>query len=147
MKYFLLLLVTLLNLQSGYAMNSFDFKKDVVPSKPNHYLICPANYCKTKPNQQSPVFSMSVKQLANYWEQVMTKQPRVTVINKKVDAYHYFYMQRSKVFKFPDFITVQLIPIDEHHSTIAMYSQAKYGYYDFDVNQKRLVSWLDALKK
>lgn len=126
-------------------MQAFNFKTDTPDTKPNHYLICPQAYCKAKPNQISPVFSMSMQQLENKWEQMIAKQPRVTLINKDANTHQYFYMQRSAVFKFPDFITVQFIPLTNNTSTIAMYSQAKYGYYDFDVNKKRLISWVNML--
>lgn len=146
MKYFLLLIL-LIKLQTGFAMNVFDFKNDILPNKPNHFLICPANYCKATANLISPNLPFPVHQLALNFEQMINQQPRVTLISKEPKIYLYFYMQRSKLFKFPDFITVQLISIDEHNSTIAMYSQAKYGYYDFDVNKKRLITWLQALEK
>jgi len=128
-------------------MIPFDFHAAMPPNKPNYYLICPENFCKATPNQISPVFSMSVQQLENKWMQMISEQPRVTLINKDPNTQQYFYVARSAVFKFPDFITVRFISLTENTSTIALFSQAKYGYYDFDVNKKRLITWLDFLKQ
>jgi uncharacterized protein (DUF1499 family) len=40
---------------------------------------------------------------------------------------------------------VQFIPITETSSTLAVYSRARYGYYDFHVNENRVKKWLAAL--
>ena len=62
------------------------------------------------------------------------------------DGLQYQYRQRSLVFRFPDFVDVRYIPIDDHTSTLAIYSRAKYGYSDFGVNKKRVEMWLALLQ-
>jgi len=143
MKY-LLTIVILFNAGQLFAMTPFDFKTDLLTDKPNQYLVCPKNYCNAKPNEVSPIFSVSEDTLNHLWQKIPLKEPRTKLI--QVHDNYFFYEQRSKVFKFPDYITVKIIPIDEQHATIAIYSQAKYGYYDFGVNKKRVERWLKKIK-
>lgn len=127
------------------AMKAFDFKNDIPDNKPNHYLACPDNYCKIPANTISPIFNISAKTLQEKWQQIPLTEPRTKLISQDDHHLRYFYEQRSLIFKFPDYITVQIIAVDDTRSTIAMYSQAKYGYYDFNVNQHRIERWLKKL--
>jgi hypothetical protein len=51
--------------------------------------------------------------------------------------------QRSRLFRFPDFISVRFLPLGDDRSTLIVYSRTKYGRRDFSVN-RRLDFWLAA---
>ena len=53
-------------------------------------------------------------------------------------------MQRSRLFRFPDYITAEAMETDGG-SALAIYSRAVIGYSDIGVNRKRIMAWLDAL--
>ena len=55
------------------------------------------------------------------------------------------YVQRSLVFRFPDTIWIQVLPLDANRSTLAIYSRSAYGRYDFGVNRSRVQAWLAAI--
>lgn len=122
-----------------------DFSHLQLPSTPNYYLSCPKECSLEKANQESPVFNVNITKLANAWEALIKKQQRLQTIDEDPEKHLYNYVQRTRLFRFPDFITVQLIAIDANHSTIAIFSRAKYGYSDFGVNRRRVQCWLKLL--
>lgn len=113
-----------------------DFKTLEKPSSPNFAIACPNSWCNIQPDIVSRTFSVSVQQLQAAWQVVITKEPRFKQL--KQQGYQQLYVQRSRVWRFPDYIAVEFIALDPDHSTIAMVSQSKYGYYDFGVNLARL---------
>ncbi len=122
-----------------------NFKTQTMPDKPNYSLVCPVNYCTAKTAEAAPIYPVSVTTLANELNRFVAKQPRWTSVYEDDLNYRYVYIQRSAIFGFPDTIDVQLVPIDKNQSSIAIFSRAKYGYYDMNVNQKRVQLMLNAL--
>ncbi len=129
------------------AQQPVDFKTLQLPTSPNYYLVCPADYCAARPDEISPVFKKSVAQVEVIWQQMIAKQPQTLLLSSNPAIHQYFYVQRSLIFRFPDYITVQFIPVSDTTSTIAIYSHAKYGYSDFGVNKNRVRNWLNELKE
>jgi uncharacterized protein (DUF1499 family) len=121
----------------------FNHLPDIVAE--NYYIVCPPHYCNIKPHEISPIFPFDVEHLNIHWQEVVNKLPRITLTAEDKDKLLYTYIQRTKFFRFPDTINVQLLPIDKHHSTIAIYSQSKYGYSDFGGNKARVELWLKEL--
>lgn len=116
----------------------YDFEKRALPSSPNYCLV--DSKVKGGREIKSPIYAMPVSQLKQKWQAMILKQPRVeTVIN---NGDHYQYIQRSKVFKFPDLIDVVFISLPKNKSTLKIFSRSLKGYYDFGVNCHRLRHWL-----
>lgn len=126
-------------------MDSPDFSTLEVPNSPNYYLVCPADYCPQPPQQESPKYSVSWNELKSAWQLMIKKQPRVTLVQEK-DEYQYQYVQRSRLLRFPDYVSVRFIPLSENASTLAIFSRSKYGYSDLGVNKKRTQHWLKQLE-
>jgi uncharacterized protein (DUF1499 family) len=95
----------------------------------------------------SPVYNVPVAVLRNAWLGMILQQPRVERLAVSADELQYDFMQRSRLLRFPDTITVRFIPLDPVMSTLAIYSRSHYGYSDFGVNQHRIESWLAALQE
>lgn len=123
-------------------MLAVDFQHLILPGKPNYYLVCPAHYCNVGPQQDSPIYPIPMQGLILGWNAMVARQPRVELLAQNPTLNQYDYVQRSRWFHFPDYITVRFIALTGHTSTLAIYSRAKYGYYDFKVNQKRVQKWL-----
>ena len=83
---------------------------------------------------------MSIEQLKQQWKKMLSKQPRVKVIKR--EGNHFRYVQRSKIFRFPDIIDIEFLEIDTKHSSLNAFSRSVYGYSDLGVNQKRMQQWL-----
>lgn len=122
-----------------------DFENLPIVETPNFYTVCPPDYCNYEPSEISPVFAVNVNKVVEAWKKVIEKQPRISILAEDNESYQYTYIQRSKLFRFPDTINVKFIPLENNHSTLAVYSQSKYGYSDMGVNKKRVDSWLDLL--
>lgn len=120
-----------------------NFKALKRPSSPNYFLACPTAYCNINPNVLTPVYPISISRLRALWLQVISLEPRWLLMHTAGD--HLEYVQRSRLFHFPDFISVCLIDIDQKQSSIAILSRSQYGYYDFGVNRKRVMRLLGRL--
>lgn len=128
-------------------MLPIDFQQLKLPHTPNYFLVCPENYCNATPQMLSPKYFVSVNQLINHWQAMLIKQPRVSFVAATIDQLQFTYIQRSFFFRFPDYMTVRFIPLTDKQSTLAIYSQSKYGHSDFGVNKKRIMQWLADLHK
>ncbi|MGD1934034.1 MAG: DUF1499 domain-containing protein, partial [Candidatus Phaeomarinobacter sp.] len=56
------------------------------------------------------------------------------------------FLHYSAVLNFMVMISIRVLPVDAKHSTIAIYSRSKTGYYDFGVNKARVEDWLEELE-
>ncbi|MBL4907962.1 MAG: DUF1499 domain-containing protein [Sneathiella sp.] len=114
-------------------------------SKPNQYLLCPENYCAAKTNTTSPLFDLSIKELQKVWAEMMSAQQNVHPLPNINDINQIDYVQRTKLMRYPDIITVSFIEQPENKSTLAIYSRSIYGGSDFGANKKRIEQWMKKL--
>jgi uncharacterized protein (DUF1499 family) len=128
-------------------LTTIDFRTLTRSNRPNQYLVCPRSLCTTMPDAVSPVYEMPVARLRERWLGLMAQQPRLQQIAVSKDGWQYDFIQRSRLLRFPDSITVRFVPLDEQHSTLAIYSRSHYGYTDFGVNRRRVETWLTALRQ
>lgn len=56
------------------------------------------------------------------------------------------YVCRSKVFGFPDYISISFHPLDERKTSLSIFSRSRFGVYDFGKNKNRIDGWLAKLK-
>jgi len=118
------------------------------PLPKNSFLACPLDYCSAAAAIASPVFDLPWDRLREYWVEVISGEPRVVrAVAADLGPRSYVYIQHSPVFRFPDIVTVELIPLGPARSSIALYSRARYGEYDFAKNRKRVERWLFTLQK
>jgi uncharacterized protein (DUF1499 family) len=143
--FFLSLFILLL--QGCGQMPTPDLQNLSLPFTPNYYLICPKDYCNVQPNEYSPVYNLSAEDLFNAWNQLVATQPYMNITGTIPAKAQYEYVQKSLLFGFPDYITVQFIATSDTTSTLAIYSRSRYGFYDFGVNKKRLQNWLAQLNQ
>ncbi|MBK1668046.1 hypothetical protein CKO28_08350 [Rhodovibrio sodomensis] len=120
---------------------------DTIPRKrtPNSALALPAHSARDDAELESPVFSAAVEQLRDAVVSIAAREPRTHLLHLDREAMQAEFEQSSKLFRFPDTITVAFEPVDATHATLSIYSRARFGYYDFGVNRKRVQRWLDLL--
>jgi uncharacterized protein (DUF1499 family) len=124
-----------------------DFKTLRLTERPHQYLVCPPDFCAARPDAQSPVYKVSATILKDRWLSMLAAQPRIQRIGVSADGLQIDVIQRSRIVRFPDTISVRFIPLGETASTLAIYSRSQYGYADFGVNRKRVEAWLKALQE
>lgn len=124
-----------------------DFATLTLTWKPNQFLVLPPGFKATaKPHAASPVFAKSPEQVLDALKRVALAEPRTSVIAEDRAKRQLALVQKSKTFRFPDFVTAEAVPLGPGQTALAIYSRAKYGIRDFGVNRARVERWLAALK-
>ncbi len=104
--------------------------------KQNDYIVSPTG---AGVDMASPVFAMTPEALMQRFDAVAIAAPGVTKLSD-VDGY-VTYVQRSKLMAFPDYMSVRAVAV-EGGAALHIYSRARYGQRDFDVNKNRVLAWL-----
>ena len=112
---------------------------------PNSALACPSNYCQGRANLKVPIFQFSKATLAVKFQEIIKSEIRMKLLQNNPQLDQSIYVQRSKLFGFPDTVWVQFIDLN-FESSLIIYSRSNYGYWDFGVNRKRVEGWLKKLK-
>jgi len=72
--------------------------------------------------------------------------PRTKGIAGSVEEGRITYMTRSRLWGFPDFTTVQIVP-GEGGASVAALARSRFGESDMGVNRARLEAWDAALRQ
>jgi uncharacterized protein (DUF1499 family) len=120
-----------------------DFAALIPDARPRRWLILPPGFeSAAEPDAVSPVFACTPAALLSAVDAVALGEERT--VRMRDGEGQAEYVQRSKVFKFPDRITVEALAAGDG-AALAAYSRAQVGRYDFKVNQRRLERWIAAL--
>jgi len=122
-----------------------DFKTLRLHWRPNQYLVTPPGHGPETPHRESPRFAATPAALDTALRDVVAKEPRTRIIAEDRAQGRIEAVCRSRVFGFPDFVSMQILPAGEGGSTLLVYSRARYGIRDFGVNRARVERWLDRL--
>ena len=122
-----------------------DFRTLARRDTPNQYLMCTNDLCTAYIDDLPPVYAATVAEVREAWEAILARQPRVRELRRDQDATQIDYVQRSRILRFPDLITIRFIALDDRRTTIAIYSRSIYGRGDLDVNKERIRAWVGQL--
>lgn len=121
-----------------------DFATLVPDARPRRWLVLPSEFeAVASPDQDSPVFELTPEAVLDAFKAVALAAPRVTLVREEAGQIE--LVQRSKLFRFPDYITVQAFEA-QGGAALAIYSRAVIGYSDMGVNRKRIRAWLESLQ-
>jgi hypothetical protein len=137
-------------LEAGFAVPAYeatDFATLRKTSKPNQFLVLPPGVGVEEPDKVAPAFDVSAAQLAQLWRTQVAIGEDVAERRWNAATLTGDYVERSKLMRYPDLITVQFRPLDDTRSTLAIYSRSVYGYSDRGVNERRVRQWLDRLSE
>ena len=111
----------------------------------NAFLACPPGYSRVDGAAASPVFATDADRL--YWAfvRLATGEPRVAIVADDPRRRRVALIQRSALFGFPDIVIAEIVAEGADRSSLALYSRARYGRYDFGVNRRRVEDWLGRL--
>ncbi|HNB28017.1 MAG TPA: DUF1499 domain-containing protein [Alphaproteobacteria bacterium] len=112
---------------------------------PNQYLACPNDLCRAYIDDLPPVYAASVAEVRSAWEAMLQAEPRVVELRRDPQGTQIDYVQRSRLLRFPDLITIRFIPLDDKRTTLAIYSRSIYGEGDMGVNKARIRGWVAKL--
>jgi uncharacterized protein (DUF1499 family) len=111
------------------------------------FLACPPHYCRARAGMAPPTFAIGWRQLRALWVTMLATKPRVVTVSTELEGRRLIHIEHSPVFRFPDIVTVEFMPVGPESSTLAVFSRSRYGRNDFDQNRKRVESWLGELEK
>lgn len=89
----------------------------------------------------APIFRASPPEVLAAFDRIALSEPRVTRLAGSVAEGQVTYIQRSKLWGFPDYITALAIPADGG-STLAVWSRLRFGRSDMGVNRARVENWV-----
>lgn len=114
----------------------------VPPSSPNWWLVCPPGLCAAA-SAESPVFAVPADRLRAEVERMLVRDgTQITGgEGRRIEA-----VAHTPVLRFPDIVTVEVVPLDGGRSTLAVLSRSVYGYSDLGTNRRRVTAWLNALR-
>ena len=128
------------------AADKLNFAELTTPSTFNYFLACPRNFCnKATPNRIVHVYDVNAAQLTEFWQTVLKRQPRISVIKQDPATGYFQYNQSSSILFLPSEVTIQIVPVTDATATFAIYSRSQYGFYDFSSNANRVNEWIGSL--
>lgn len=143
---FLYLLMFILCFLTGCDRKpSYNFQAFTVSFLPNHFLVCPKNYCRAKPMAYSPAYPISAEDLFNAFNQMAARDPSIHFVYTMPESGQFELTVQSRWVPLPSDVSIQFMAISSHQSTVAIYSQSRYGVYDFGLNKRRVENWLATL--
>lgn len=92
----------------------------------------------------APQFAVPPGEVLARFDAAAMAAPGVTRLAGSPEEGHVTYIARSRIFGFPDYISVVAWPA-ESGSKLAVYSRLRFGSYDLGVNRKRVQGWLDEI--
>jgi hypothetical protein len=112
----------------------------------NDALFCPTGLCgAARVDGAAPVFSVPAPALLQAVRAFLAAQSDLVRVASDEAAMQDRYVARTARMRFPDTITVRIVPAGEGRSTLALYSRSQIGRKDFGVNKARLDGWLAGL--
>lgn len=111
------------------------------PDKPNYDLVGPEDG-----GRNDQVFDMPPQELMDRLNAIALATPRVRVLAGSAADGFVTYIARSKVWGFPDYISVKAVPA-EGGARLAAFSRARFGQSDMGVNAARMEDWVQQLDR
>ena len=128
-------------------LQDFDFTNIKAPSSPNWYLMCPPGAKQPHCRGESPLYEVEVARLRSEFFEVVSAAPRAALIADAPALNRYRFIQKTRLFKFVDEITVEFVELGPQRSSIYIYSRSRSGWWDLGVNGRRVRRWLRQLTR
>ena len=94
----------------------------------------------------APRFHGTPDEVLAAFSEIALSEPRTNHLDGSVDEGMMTFVARSRVFGFPDLVTVKATA-EGDLSKLSVISRAKYGRSDSGVNAARLDRWLDEMRR
>ena len=113
---------------------------------PNHFRLAPQAMTELKVDQEAPIFTGNIQEIARAFDTFVLSQKDTTRIAGSVEQLWMTYVQRTPRLKIPDYISVKFIPLElADKSTVAIFSRSRFGNGDMGVNEGRVTAWMTSL--
>lgn len=110
-------------------------------------MLPPGFEVRAKAHETSPVLAGPPDALFRRLKAIIDEEPRIQWLAEDRAGYRLELIQRSRIFRFPDRISVAVTSgAQSNNSAPAIYSRARFGIWDFGVNRARVRRWARALE-
>jgi len=114
--------------------------------QPHSFRMAPPALTEEFVDVSSPVYSVNPTLMAKAFDDYVLNQSKTARIAGSPEEGWMTYVQRSPRLNLPDYISVKFIDLNGGKSTIAIYSQSRFGYDDLGVNETRVLAWVSTLQ-
>lgn len=114
--------------------------------KPNCHLVLPRGWGVGPAHHASPIFPVEASVLARAAAARLAATPRTEIVARAPDGLQFEAVERSRLFRFVDRISVRAVPQGAGRSALAFFSRSRIGYWDLGVNRQRATRLLAALE-
>jgi len=112
---------------------------------PNEFFAAPRGTTAAPAGAETRLYPERPRALLARFDAIARAQPRTRVVAGDLDSLMITYVQRSRVFGFPDYLTVKAV-VTEGGAGLIIWSRARYGRGDFGVNRARVEAWLEQFR-
>lgn len=95
--------------------------------------------------REAPRYPADIDTVLATFQTIALEEPRTRLLEGNMDEGMMTYVARSKVFGFPDIITIKAVS-EGAQTKLAVISRARISGYDYGVNGKRLDRWLQEMR-
>lgn len=119
-----------------------DFAAPAVSASPNWHLVCPPGFCAGAKGE-SPIFPVPAEAQHAAWLRLLEgKGARILGESRTGGGSQIEAEARTPLLRFPDLVSIRVLPLEDGRSTVAVYSRSLYGRSDLGTNAKRVREWL-----
>ncbi|MEM7638437.1 MAG: DUF1499 domain-containing protein [Pseudomonadota bacterium] len=123
-----------------------NFKSLKRPPKPNTCLAAPDHHClAAEPDFAPPDFAMTGRGLFSKLSEIIAADRSFGKVSADAETLRLKFVATTGLMRFKDDVDVEIIPLDEGRSTLAIYSRSRLGYSDLGANQKRVTKLIGKL--
>lgn len=122
-----------------------DFSTLEPDTRPRTWLVLPSGFdAKAACDEASPHFTADPETLLEAFIEAALSEPRTELVRR--EGLQAEIRQESKVLKFKDYVTVEARAHGDG-SELAVYSRSMVGFWDLNVNRKRVRRWIEMTQK
>jgi hypothetical protein len=118
--------------------------RDPLPG--NTFLVCPPGFCAAT-GAASPEFPIPRERLEVAFDDMLSGEINIVPVAYEAERHRLVVIQHTPLLRFPDIVTIEFLALADDRSTLAIFSQARYGRSDFGTNRRRVLRWLGRLKR
>jgi hypothetical protein len=119
----------------------------VAATTPNHFRLAPDTLTEQEVDQESPVLTGDVVEIARAFDAFVVNQRETIRLAGSPEEAWMTYVQRTPRLKIPDYISVKFVKLPEEGKVaVAIFSRSRFGNGDMGVNEARVQDWLTGLQ-
>jgi len=115
------------------------FKSLKRPPKPNTCLVAPNNHClAAEPDFDPPLLEMTGRGVFSKLSEIIAADRSFGKVDSDAEQLRLKFVATTGLMRFKDDVDIEVIPLEDGKTTLAIYSRSRVGYSDMGANQKRV---------